>query len=255
MEDNSELISDLSKKVKKLSKKNEKLKNANKTQKLILAMISHDMKSPLSSLMGLVTLIRKNLLEGVDLKSIIEQLDNKIKNTSLNIDNILEWSKNQHNGFTFNPSRFNLNESIQNALNFVQDGFSSKGIILNLIHKENHYAYGDENIFQVVIRNLLSNAYKFTPANGVISIEVSPLADSNLMQISIQDSGIGIDTDQLKNIYNKGYSTRGTEGEKGTGLGLMITKSFVEANNGSLSVKSGIKQGSIFSVTIPSSID
>ena len=234
-----------------LEGKNRELHKLNETQRRLLAVISHDVKNPMDSLSGVVGLVKQNLLNKEELSEIFEQLDSRIRSTSQNVENILNWAKSQSDGIEINPQDFNLKNATITALEFVQPAFNRKKIKVKLDCSKKLEAFGDENAYMTVMRNLISNAYKFTPVGGEINIDCNVV--DNMLRISVSDSGIGMPEEKVHNLFKISDSQQGTEGEKGTGLGLLLVNEYTKANNGSIMARSKEGEGSTFIFTIPRS--
>jgi len=238
---------------KKLAESERNLKEINATKDKFFSIISHDLKNPLTSLLS----ISESMLE-VDIKqgeyeksSGIRKIHDSIWQIHDLLENLLTWSRSQTGRLKFEPVNFNLSKLIEINLNLHRIPAEKKGIKLTCRSPEGIYAYGDRDMINMVIRNLLNNAVKFTLSDGTIDIDVK--RNNSTLEVLIKDEGIGISKENLDKLFriDVKFKTTGTAGEKGTGLGLILCKEFVEKNGGEMIVESELNKGSIFGFTIP----
>ncbi|TDT68625.1 signal transduction histidine kinase [Hypnocyclicus thermotrophus] len=242
-----------------LKKENEELKNeiyALKHRKeKIFSIISHDLMGQIATYNNLVEyLLIKLYSEDVEKKYIertLLQLKESSKTTYNLLENLLYWAKSHLNQIEFNPNEFELREAITSQMKILKLNAENKNISLNTSIDKKIYMITDENMLKTIIRNLLSNAIKFTENNG--KIEVLAEKKDNCVTITIKDSGVGISEEKINKILNnfKFSSTSGTNGEDGTGLGLILCIDFIKRLGGDLKISSIINIGSSFSFTIP----
>ncbi len=230
-----------------------KLKESNKTKDMFFSIISHDLRSPFNGLLGFSKILLDNHKKYDDERR--EQMIgfvNDSANSAFNLlENLLTWSRSQLNAIEFSPSKLNLKEELLDTLDTLTGQAKKKEInVIDTIPKD-LTVFADENMLATVIRNLVSNAIKFTPRNGEVKISAN-LTESNTV-ITVADNGVGIDKTKLESIFDIGEKTSspGTEKEGGTGLGLVLCKEFVEKHGGKIWVESSEGDGSIFSFTIP----
>jgi len=234
-----------------VSEKN--LKTLNATKDKFFSIIAHDLKTPFNALLGFSELLYKNL-DNYN-KEKIRKYSNVIYHSARTlfnlIENLLQWSGTQTGSIDFNPEEYDLRETVNNVISLLKMSADNKNINLYSEIQEPVFVYADKNIISTVIRNLLNNAIKFTQANGEVKITAS--SKNGVIEISVIDSGIGISKDNIKNLFKIDlyYSTKGTTGEKGTGLGLILCKEFIEKNGGEIWVESEAGKGSIFFFTLP----
>lgn len=167
------------------------------------------------------------------------------------VENLLNWAIIQNGNIKLNPVEFNVNEVISRTYDLYQTIATSKGIILNQKIPDQLVAFADVNLLKFTLRNLLNNAIKFTPGGGTIDI----LANKNhrFIIISVTDSGIGMTQKEIDNLFkiDKVHTKNGTNGESGSGLGIVLCKEFIEKNKGTIDINSQPGKGSSFSFTIP----
>ncbi len=230
--------------------KNNELKKALHTKEKFLSIIAHDLKNPFTSIIGLLELMATRIKTQTKEKQLkfIQQVLNESKNTYALLENLLNWSKVEQNKMPFNPERLNLNDVCRYAmLNYEQLAKSKQITIQNKI-PEDVYVTADQQMLQSIIRNLLSNALKYTLNNGMIQLQ-STLVNKEKAQITISDNGTGIETEQLQKLQNNDdiLSSLGTNKEEGTGLGLTIVNEFIRKHGSNLHIETKIKKGSAFS--------
>lgn len=236
---------------KKIEDQNIALAESNQTKDKIFRIISHDLRAPISGLSGLVMLKESGVVLSDEKQ---QELDNKIKtalrNTSSSLDNLLIWSIGQMKQEKVTMQEFELNELLQSQINLLQPQCEAKHININFATTENYQVATDKNSLEVIVRNILSNAIKFSYPKSNINIRI--LIDSNKkLQIIIQDYGIGMSSEQIEK-YTQGnlQSTKGTASEMGTGLGFLLIKDYCDKLNIQLEIKSEKEKGSIFFLTL-----
>lgn len=235
----------------------QKLKDTLKERDKFFNIISHDLRSPLSGLLGL----SKELISEFEDMSINELLEiSKALNSSaesLNklIENLLHWSRMQMGNIRYQPVYIKPADLIKNNVELVKSNLKSKQLNLRLQLDTELIVYADPQSFDLVIRNLISNAIKFTKPEGKIEIDLEKCDDTAC--ISIKDTGIGMSQSLQDNLFKLGenVSREGTNQESGTGLGLILSKQFIEMNNGRLNFQSEIGKGSTFHIILPVSKD
>jgi signal transduction histidine kinase len=165
-------------------------------------------------------------------------------------DNLLQWSREQMEGIQVKPSAFELDEIVEENINLFSLQAKKKDIRLAVMDNVKYTVYADIEMLRLVLRNLLSNAIKFTLSNR--EVFVSAEADQAFVYVSVADKGTGLTEEDIAKIFDKVYFTKyGTAGEKGSGLGLMLCREFIEKNGGKLTIESTVGSGSIFSFSIP----
>ena len=231
--------------------KNEELNEANKTKNRFFTIISHDLKSPFQGLLGVLELLtepdgipcdkREELLNAAHLSA---------KNTYNLLDNLLMWASSQMNKINFQPLHFNLSELLHKNILLSQEQAKQKKINVEAQFPENIQVYGDKNMIDTAIRNLLNNALKFTNSGG--SVLVKAEEHETKAEVHFADTGIGLSREQFDKIFGSGISSsKGTTGETGTGLGLLLCKEFISKNNGKIWATANQPQGAVFHFSIP----
>jgi signal transduction histidine kinase len=235
-----------------ISKQKEVLDRLNQTKNTLFSVISHDLRSPLSSLYSLLSLLSLGTLPPARLAAHTARLSQTLDSTSRLLDNLLNWSVSQMHGDSgAKPERLRLDVLIEEALSQMADEAERKQIhLINEAHGPCS-ARADLNMTRLILRNLLGNALKFTSAGG--SITVSARCSGSMWEVFVRDTGVGISPSGQYKILEQteNYSTPGTDHEKGVGLGLRLCKEFLELNAGKLSFESTVGKGSTFRFTLP----
>ena len=216
----------------------------------VFATLSHDIKTPIKNAKTIFDLLLDDDLDKEEKKKIIELASIQMAQTGSLVENILYWAKSQMNGLKINKTEFKLNEVTENVIYNNQIQLSYKKIELQKNIPEGIIAFGDREFFEIVLGNLVKNAIKYSNTGGKITILTRTNAD-RMIDIQVIDEGIGIPTERLNDIFSSGSSTRGTLNEKGTGLGLKISKLYTELNGGEIYIFSKAGLGSKFGFTIP----
>ena len=235
----------------RMSEKN--LMELNATKDKFFSIISHDLKNPFSSLLSISELMVDsfNDADKEDHRAGFKKINQSVKHLLDLLENLLTWSRSQRGRIKYDPVRFNLSNLIQENINLHKLLAEKKGIMLLSQENDEVYAYGDRDMINSVIRNLMTNAVKFTDKDK--SVEVRVQTKKQNIEVSIVDEGIGIPEENLGRLFriDEKFKSTGTAGEKGTGLGLIICREFVEKNGGEITVESTPGQGTTFSFTIP----
>jgi signal transduction histidine kinase len=230
-----------------LNKANNELTESNAVKDKLFSVLAHDLRSPFASIISLLSLINDDILDAEERKEIINMAVLS-SNASLDIlNNLLKWGEMQIKGIRLNPVKLAPYEIIDRNMAALSASAELKGIsVVNRVEKSCN-VLSDADHFEFVIRNLLSNAIKFTSEGGVVSVLSKTDKARNEMVFSIVDTGVGIEPQRLQSIFSLGnVSTSGTNDEKGTSLGLVLCKEFIEANKGRIWVESTVGKGSQF---------
>jgi signal transduction histidine kinase len=234
-----------------LNSKNKELYNLNATKDKLFSIISHDLRSPFNSLKSVLELMKENAFSPREIEQVSSQLHQNVENISYTLDNLLQWSISQMKGAQTNIEKINLAEIITETINFYQEVAKQKDITLVNISLPNSYIKADKNQVRLILRNLVNNALKFTFSKGTVTIGTQ--TKNEKLEVYVTDTGIGMTEEQVANLFSPANrSTKGTLGEKGTGLGLLLAKEFVENNGGEMVVKSKKYEGSTFTFSLHS---
>jgi signal transduction histidine kinase len=232
-----------------LEDKNLELQELNQLKDRLFTIISHDIKSPLMSLHGFLLLLKEKINENFNQDSQLKSLELLMNNTIATFDNLLYWSVMQTKGIKLNFSSINMFKLIEDQINLVECILISKQIeIINEVEMSK-IAFADESSVKLIIKNIISNAVKYTHNGGVIKISCHENKEE--MKIVIEDSGIGIKNENLLKIFSSIQQTRkGTCNEEGIGLGLLLTKELIKMNNGKIAICSQEKKWTKVSFTL-----
>lgn len=227
------------------------LKESNATKDKLFSIISHDLRGPVHQLREIFNLMESGYISADEfLKVLMPDLRERVGYVAALTDNLLHWAKDQMEGIQVKPAVFDLNEIVQENMNLFAAPANRKNVNLVNTASSQCEVFADKDMIRLVLRNLMSNAVKFTPSQGCI--EVSAKLDHAYVIVSVRDTGVGLSTEEIEKILRKDYFTRyGTAGEKGSGLGLMLCREFVEKNKGTFTIESIHGSGSTFSFSVP----
>ncbi len=233
--------------------KNQELKELNVTKDKFFSIIGHDLGNQFNIIIGFSEVLVADF-KNLDARKIENHLTNIYNSSRLAhelLENLLTWAKLQTNAIKYNPELFDVQAKIVNAIDLLEGASAKKNIKIKVATKEEIFVYADVNMFSTVIRNLVANAIKFTQEQGLIVIQLREGDD--FCEISVKDNGVGISEEDIHKIFriDSNHSTQGTNGEKGTGLGLILCKEFIEKHNGKIWVESVVGKGSKFIFTLP----
>ncbi|GAB1371830.1 hypothetical protein MASR1M45_18920 [Candidatus Kapaibacterium sp.] len=245
---------------KKLAEEELRLKNIelaqlNSSKDKFFSIIAHDLRSPFSGFLGLTRIMAEDI-DNLTMKE-VQEVSRKLKESAENlyklIDNLLEWSRIQRGVMSFEPVKCSPSHLVRNILDITAETFKNKGLQATNNIPPDLYVNADMQMLNSVLRNLISNAIKFTPAEGKIEIGLSEVSNDELATIFVRDSGIGMSEEMMNNLFriDKKVSRLGTDGEPSTGLGLLLCKEFIEKHNGQIRVESDTSSGSTFYITLP----
>lgn len=225
----------------------------NATKDKFFSIIAHDLKSPFGSIIGYCELLveyvnEKNYEMAGEIAS--QMMQSSVKAMDL-LTNLSKWAQSQSGHMNINPQIFDISELIQTAGNLLKGVAEQKSITIENQLREENLVYADKEMISTVVRNLISNALKFTHAGGKVSI--TSALKHKMLEISVTDNGVGISPDRMDMIFQitRSKSTAGTQKEKGTGLGLILCKEFVTKNHGNIWVTSAPGAGSTFTFSLP----
>jgi two-component system sensor histidine kinase/response regulator len=235
----------------KIHEQNILLEKSNAVKNRLFSIISHDLRSPLNSLQGIVSLMEIKTLSEAETKKISAMIALQVNTTVHLLDNLLSWAKNQMESLQTDPKEFDLQRAIADGIQLMQWSADSKNIKLKNEIERAIPVIADTAMIDIVIRNLIGNAIKFSKANDVVSVMAIP--NGKFVKVIVKDTGQGISLENQSKIFNNGYTftTPGTSNEKGTGLGLGLCKELVEKNGGKIWFESQPGKGSSFMFTIP----
>ncbi len=237
----------------KLSESEEQLRELNASKDKLFSIISHDLKNPLQGLRGYIDILKNNIdyLEKDDLNEIIDSLYISSNNIYKLVENLLHWSRIQRGKIEYIPESFSLFQILELVIQLNQSVAEQKNISLINNIPCNYICFADPNMVNTIVRNLISNAVKFTHIGG--SIIADAKIEGNLIICSIKDNGVGIPPENINIIFklDSQVTTQGTANETGTGLGLVLCKELIEKNFGKLWVESEVGVGTTFYFSLP----
>lgn len=237
-----------------------KLNELNTSKNKFFSILSHDLKGSFGQFIGATDLILDeiNNFDKKQIENIVQLLNEQAERSYKLLENLLDWSKSQEGILKFKPEPINISILIKEIIEYYNQTAKKKSINLSAKIKESLMVYADKYMLSTVLRNLISNAIKFTPHGGDVVVAANELFDSEnygnkILEISVKDTGVGIAKERIDHLFNMegNYSTKGTGGEMGTGLGLILCKEFIEKHGGKIWVESEAGKGSNFKFTIP----
>ena len=238
---------------KKIEAQKLELKKINATKDKFFSIIAHDIKNPLTVTIGFSDILKQyyHELDEDEIISLIDGINTSSKNLLKLLENLLDWSRSQTGRIKFEPTRIDISLIVSSIIALLLESAIAKNIKLTSTIKSNTYVFVDINMITTVLRNLISNAIKFTNSGGHIIIDSNDNKD--FLTISVSDDGVGISEENQKKLFriDEQYTTTGTNEEIGTGIGLILCKEFIEKHNGKIWVESKIGEGSTFFFTLP----
>jgi signal transduction histidine kinase len=246
----------LEQKNKELSKQAERLIELNATKDKFFSIIAHDLRSPFNSILGLSEMLAEHISEKQtdDLAKFSHLIRNTAKQTLDLLTNLLDWSSSQTDRIEFTPEYFSLSAVVIENVELLEEMARQKSIRIDLELDQNLVVFADKEMIRAVLRNLLSNAIKFTENGGQIKLNTN--TDEKEWVLNVQDDGIGIEKTMQQKLFriDETFSTKGTQNEKGTGLGLILCKEFIDKHNGKIWVESELGKGSTFGIALPNQV-
>jgi two-component system sensor histidine kinase/response regulator len=229
------------------------LKISNATKDKLFSIIAHDLRGPISSLAGMLEMVAINpgFLDNADRFEILNEMKLSAQNTYHLLENLLSWAKKQQGYIRCQPENFYLSPMLKKIIRLLSSVAKQKNISMYSKVSDHLRVFADVDLMMTVFRNLISNALKFTGDSGEVTISAKPYG--SFVEITISDTGVGISENLLHSLLRseEAFSTYGTRNEKGSGLGLILCKEFIEKNGGHLRIESQLEQGSRFIFTIP----
>ena len=238
----------------KIKKTNAQLSKLNAEKDKFFSIIAHDLRSPFQGFINMTELMAEDIREFStdELSSFATEMHNSAKNLFKLLKNLLEWAQMQNGTLDFSQIECSLNEIITQAAETLNQRIAQKGIVIINEVPESQKVFADPNMISTILRNLLSNAVKFSRKNGKITLNSKTINDE-MIEVSVHDTGMGISDNDVNRLFMLGekVSSKGTEGEPSSGLGLLLCKEFVTKNGGEIWVESEEGKGSTFYFTVP----
>jgi len=241
---------DLTGKAALLEEQTHQLTELNSLKNKLFSIIAHDLKSPLYALRNLFRNVQLYDLPGDEIKILIPEVVNELTYTTGLMENLLQWAKSQMQAESVKPQLLDIARITKEVMQLLRLQAEAKHIYMKSRIDRPVYVYADKDMINLVLRNLVSNAIKFTPESGSICIDAKEMR--SYIEVFVQDTGMGIPPEGLQRLMDANYyTTRGTVGEAGTGLGLMLCKEFLTRNGGQMRIESEPGKGSTVSFTLP----
>lgn len=236
-----------------LKESEEKLRALNATKDKFFSIIAHDLKSPFQGLLGSLQILSSefDFLSNDERKLLITSIDKLSQYTYKLLENLLQWSRIQSEYMEYNIQIFNLKNSFNDTVELLSNLAHNKNISISINIPEEYFVKADLNVTLTVFRNLLSNAIKFTANNG--HIKIGAVQRDSSIEVSVEDNGIGMTKEEIEDLFliQKQQNKPGTQGETGTGLGLILCKEMLDRTGGTMKVTSKPSKGTVFSFTLP----
>ncbi len=235
-----------------IEQQNEEMEESNVMKDRVFSIIGHDLRSPMASMKSSIYLLENDDINEDKRKRLIQLMKSDVDTTIDLLENLLMWAKNQDKQLVINPKKHSVNEIAEDAIYGVQGMAANKDITIDLkAEKEFDNVLLDENMISSVMRNLLTNAIKFSPRSGKIDVLIEQ--QSSMIRVSVKDEGVGMTSETIQKIMhpNTYYTQPGTDKEKGSGLGLNLCLDFVNQHQGNLVIESEPGKGSEISFTLP----
>lgn len=238
----------------RLSRNNQELERMNRVKNKLFSVISHDLRTPVVNLQGVLSVFKMGDITPSELPAILTTLNHQVEASGEALENLLHWAKAELADSKTNPGNVCVKSLVNRIATQLEENLSRKRIALTNAVREEIAAWADPTQLEIILRNLISNAIKFTNTGGVVCVEGLKEAGGRVA-IQVRDNGVGIKTDDIKKLFasNARLSTPGTQMEKGTGIGLVIVQEMVLRNKGSISVESEPGAGTTFTLKLPAS--
>ena len=236
-----------------IEQQNQELRATLNNRDKMYSVIAHDLRSPMASIRMVLNLVVASASPetvGEEIYNLLDQANRESEEVHDLLDNLLKWTKSQTGRLNVVKQELELNDIIPGVVEIFDNIAATKHIKLELKSESDSLKVeADNDMLKTVVRNFLSNAIKFSPADS--TIEITMTKENEFAKVSVRDHGVGIASDRLDSIFHKGETTYGTGGEEGSGLGLQLCQDFARKNGGDCTVESVEGQGSTFSVLIP----
>ncbi len=233
-----------------IEKQKEELAELNNLKSKLFSVISHDLRTPLYGLRNLFKSVEQYDLPAEEIKVLIPDVVKDLQYTTDLMENLLQWAKSQMKGESLSPQLIDMQQLIQDVQQVVRRQAENKQVYLKTKAEKPVYIYADKEMIEVVLRNLISNAIKFTPKEGEVIVDVQEANEQ--VEVFVRDTGTGMSEESKNKLFgDEHFTTKGTSNEAGTGLGLMICKEFLKKNGGNIHVESELGKGSTFAFTLP----
>ncbi len=238
----------------KLRESEERLTELNHTKDKFFSIIAHDLRNPFSSLSITLDLLRihNDKMNREQYENLIYGMKNTVEKANDLLENLLDWSRSKTNNLSYEPEDLSLTKMVGECVMLLNGVAITKNILFKIDLEHDITVFADRNMLSTILRNIVSNSIKFTHPGGYVDISYSR-SDDNFAQITVKDNGVGISDENLQNLYriDSNLKSRGTSNEKGTGLGLILCKEFIERHGCQIWTESEVGKGSTFHFTMP----
>ena len=232
---------------------NSKLEESNRTKDKLYSVLAHDLKAPFNSILGFSELLSEHVSDynADKCREFGEYISFSAKQSLTLLENLFAWAQSQSGKIKFSPQQIALQPVIREIVSVSDASAKIKNISLGILQSTDIEVYADRNMLMTILRNLISNAVKFTNKGGLV--EISAISNEQQNEIIVSDNGTGIEEEIRSSLFilTDNITTKGTDNESGSGLGLILCKEFVEKHGGRIWVKSEVGKGSSFHFTIP----
>lgn len=238
----------------KLRRQSIELQELNIAKNRFFSIIAHDLRGPMGGFMGLTDILTEELnnMSMAEIQEFLASMRDSATNLFKLLENLLQWARIQEGGIILNRERVLFRQIVTESLEMIQESAKKKEITIECDISDQLEVFADSNLIQIVIRNLVSNAVKFSLRGGTVNISAKTTKDEGV-EISVKDMGIGMNQNMVESLFRLDVKNgrSGTEGEQSTGLGLLLCKEFIEKHGGNISVESEVGKGSVFMFNIP----
>jgi signal transduction histidine kinase len=241
----------------KLHHQSIELRKLNITKDRFFSIIAHDLRGPMGGFMGLTDILADQLkiMSMDDIQKYLDSMRKTSSNLFRLLENLLQWAQMQQGAIPFNPDYLPLLPVVLDCIEIIRDAATLKKLDIEYSIPDQLKVYTDNQVLHSILRNHISNAVKFTPKHGKVFISASSMNEKGV-EIKIKDSGIGMSPTMIESLFriDKHTGRPGTEGEPSTGLGLLLSKEFIDKHGGNIRVESEVGKGSTFTITIPNAV-
>lgn len=242
--------------ISKIELQNHELSELNTMKNKILSILVHDIKSQIHTINGFSTLLldTSKKYDTIKVHEFLTLIHSSTVSINEFIDNILSWAKKNWNKEQYNPELLELKDVVDECIFYYQNVGNIKGVSIKSSIEKGTKVFIDQEMLNTVLRNLISNGLKFTPKDGTIQLSTTNADSHDYLNLIIEDTGVGIPKHKIPDIFNptnQRKNTIGTNGEKGTGLGLLICNEYIKKNGGTISVESEVGEGTRFIISLP----
>lgn len=237
-----------------LKKSTENLVKLNETKDRFISIVSHDLRTPFSSILGFTDLLANDEeLTDEERKQYVRYIQESSRSMLSLVNSLLDWTRLQTGRIKFEPQKINVTKILQDSINALSGNAIQKNIEVTSKIEQDLYLFVDKSLIVQVFNNLISNAIKFTNIGGKVTISAAPDSNLRFYQFTVSDNGLGMSSEDLQKLFkiDAKFTSEGTAGERGSGLGLSLVKEIIDKHNGNIWVKSGLGKGSDFSFTLP----